>query len=200
MTTKANRPTFLFGDGLQPYLKGKNSKQWVHAAHKTNNIAAIAINDNKRVNFLTNLGNNQTIKSQPLVQKLYNSSMGCVDLSGIYLHRMDAPFRVNNWKIVHLFEVLRIAVINQFLIFKTIKNQENLTLYDYLKKATILNCEFTNPYYKRTMHFPVSAKSRALCEHCKKTHSHASFRCPACTAYLHHDCFVEYHLKKHIYY
>ncbi|EFC35242.1 predicted protein [Naegleria gruberi] len=126
--------------------------------------------------------------------------MGCVDLSGIYLHKMDAPFKVNNWKIIHLFEVLRIALVNQYLIYKHVKKLSNLTLYEYLQEATLSDCESTNPYFKRTMHFPSSVKTRGLCEHCKNVHSLTPIKCPACSSYIHQKCFVDFHLKKHIYY
>ncbi|KAF0972338.1 hypothetical protein FDP41_009241 [Naegleria fowleri] len=76
MTVKGNRPTFLFNEGLQKKLPGTKTKQWIHAVNKEKTLVVVSLNDNKRVNFLTNVGSNQLINNKPYVQHMYNISMG----------------------------------------------------------------------------------------------------------------------------
>ncbi|KAG2375259.1 hypothetical protein C9374_009882 [Naegleria lovaniensis] len=203
MTVRNNRPSYLFSEGLQKKLPGSKTRKWIHAVNKENTLVALSINDNKRVNFLTNLGSSQLIKNKPYVQEMYNKSMGCVDKSGIFLHCTHPPFRNKNWKTVHLLQMMKTSFVNQYIIFKHHINNPGLTLCDYLKHSLAQTVTFRNPYFTRTTHFPMKLKKLEryqLCSHCKDSFSRCGYKCMGCGCYLHLHCFTAYHDPKFIYY
>ena len=202
MTVRGNRPTILFSEGLQKKLPGSKTRKWVHAVNKDKPIVAISINDNKRVNFLTNIGSNQLVNNKPYVQDTYNKSMGCVDKSGIYLHNTHPPFKNKNWKTVHLLHMLKTAFVNQYIIFKHYSKKQSLTLFDYLKMILTDSVLLRNPYFKRTQHFPIAVDEheRQFCCHCKKNRSKCGYKCTSCGVSLHLGCFQPYHEHKLVYY
>ena len=118
LSCKSDRPSQLFSKKLHTGLKRGSWKYGVW----NKKILALSFWDSVKCNFISNYFNADLEGTKPSLVVKYNKYKGGVDLADSHWSRYLASFRNYKWTKAAVFALLKIALVNSYLIFN--HNQE----------------------------------------------------------------------------
>ncbi|KAL0476376.1 hypothetical protein AKO1_004894 [Acrasis kona] len=209
-TVRSNRPTWLFTplakEAKDQTKKVKNdngrNRGYSWRSNPDGTISAITIEDNKLVNFISNFISPTVISNDKEIldaQSIYNHCMQCVDIADKKIGEYYLfPHRKTKWTRVYFFMLLKVIIVNAFIIKKSECQDSRMSQMDFIHNViTGIKCQH-NVRARRGApeHTLVKGdKKQTHCKHCKKTGSSVRHYCEKCKVYLHKKCFVEFHSK-----
>jgi len=201
MACQQNRPTAIWANMMTVKTKG----EWESLVkHK---VMALKFIDKKAVCLFSNCSSSEAVvttkrkkkRTIPSVVNDYNHWMHGVDLADRYINAHLPRHKTLSWKRAMFQGLFYIMITNAHLVYNSAADK------DY--SLTQFVAELAQQLAPEVKKSPVKINSRhiicradGLRKHCmlcseNNKQSYSVYYCPTCNAFLHADCFADYHNK-----
>ena len=192
MTCRNDRPTWLFGAGMQKSLKKKG--EWTCKYSPSHKLIAISMIDRKRMNMMSNCFDDSDAslpsgEIKPKAIERYNAGMGGVDLFDKFMHAFPPfPHRKTKYTRQIFFSCINMILVNGWIVFRqrlVERDKKPVSQKEFLLHVVRGYCQIQKVQFEeKSRHFPLhrfrSTKGEAVHQHCALCKSNTPYRCTGC--------------------